>query len=177
MVLTKSSDSLIRGDKAPVFELRGTDGKNYSFEKGKKVYLVVFMCNHCPYVLPKVKELINIQSAFPDIQVIGINSNNHPSYPEDSFENMKKFVQEYSINFPYVFDETQETARKYGAVCTPDPFLFNEKLELIFHSRIDEGGMQEGKNSEMFNAINEFLKMGSIKIPETPSMGCSIKWM
>lgn len=178
MVLTESKTELNHGDKAPSFTLKGTDGKSYSLEdfKGKKAYLIVFICNHCPYVLPKIAELVRIQKDFPEIQVICINSNNNPDFPEDSFENMQKFVQERGINFPYLFDDTQDVAKKYGAVCTPDPFLFDSDKKLIFVSRINEGGMQEGSQQEMHLAITEFLETGKITIPETPSMGCSIKW-
>ena len=178
MTLTGSDlDKLKHGDKAPGFELEATDDKEYKLEnlKGKKATLVVFMCNHCPYVRPKLAELNRIASDLRDkgLSVIGINPNNNPEYPEDSFENMKNL----NVKFPYLFDEMQDTARDYGAVCTPDPFLFDEDLKLVFHSRIDDThGSQPARKHELYEAIKEFLDSGKITMKENPSMGCSIKW-
>lgn len=177
MALKSSEDKLKRGDSAPDFKLKGTDEDMHSLGelKGEKATLVVFMCNHCPYVLPKIKELNRIHLDFKDrgVRVIGINSNNHPDYPQDSFENMK----ELGVGFPYLFDETQDVAREYGAVCTPDPFLFDKDMKLIFHSRIDDThGPEAPEKHEMYTAIEEYLMSGKITRKVKPSMGCSIKW-
>ncbi len=181
MVLLKSEDELKRGDTAPEFELKSTDNKEYSLEqlRGDKATLIVFMCNHCPYVVPKLTELNRIYNDFKDkgISVIGINPNDSDNYPEDSFERMQGFVKEGRIQFPYLRDKSQEVAKRYGAVCTPDPFLFDESLKLIFHSRIDDIHKQEQVNKhELYEAIKQYLEKGEIEIGENPSMGCSIKW-
>ena len=178
MVLMKSNGEMLKGDKAPEFSLMGTDGKEYSLNnfEGKKAVLVVFICNHCPYVLPKIEELKRITNDYSDVAVICINSNESKNYPEDSYEKMKEYMQEWQAEFVYLHDESQEVARAYGAVCTPDPFLFDGDFKLIFHSRIDNThGEEEGKH-EMHGAIGEFLERGSISILEKPSIGCSIKW-
>jgi peroxiredoxin len=178
MVLTSSDyNKLNKGDIAPSLELKGTDDKEHKLSrlKGEKATLIVFMCNHCPYVIPKLHELNRIYKEFKDkgLNVIGINPNNNPEYPEDSFENMKKL----DVDFPYLFDETQEIAKAYGAVCTPDPFLFDKDLKLVFHSRIDDShGKQNAEKHEMYDSIKELLEIGKITKKENPSMGCSIKW-
>ncbi len=137
------------------------------------------MCNHCPYVIPKIDEMIRIQEDYQDkgLRVVGINPNDDRKYPADSYENMKEIAKEKGINFPYLRDETQEIARSFGATCTPDPFLFDGDLKLVFHSRIDDShGSDLSKKHEMHNAIGEFLTNGRINQREMPSMGCSIKW-
>ena len=174
-------NKLKKGAKAPKFSLPATDGKTYSLSdfKGAKALLIVFMCNHCPYVKPKINELKRITADYKDkgLTVVGINSNSDRVVPEDSFDNMKKFVEERGINFVYLRDESQETARAYGASCTPDPFLFNSNLELIFHSRLDDTHGEEHANKhEMHEVIGEFLEKSSIRQQEQPSQGCSIKW-
>ena len=181
MVLMKSEHKLKKGDKAPDFNLVGTDDKSHNLSDLKgSAYLVIFMCNHCPYVLGKLSELNRIHEDFKDkgLVVIGINSNEDENYPEDSFDNMKKFVNSGKIKFTYLRDETQETAKSYGATCTPDPFLFDKDLRLIHHGRIDdEPGPEDGNKKELYEAIKEFLDTGEISLEEKPSMGCSIKWM
>ena len=182
MVLTGSDyDKIRHGDTAPGFELKATDEKKYSLKdvKGDKATLIVFMCNHCPYVKPKLKELNRIAEDYKDkgVTVIGINPNESDNYPEDSFENMQEIVKEGKVKFLYLHDETQEIAKAYGAVCTPDPYLFDKDLKLIFHSRIDNThGPIPAFKHEMHDAINEFLQTGKITHEEKPSMGCSIKW-
>ncbi|MDP6547385.1 MAG: thioredoxin family protein [Candidatus Woesearchaeota archaeon] len=172
---------LKKGEKAPDFTLPATDGKTYSLDdfKDAKAILIVFMCNHCPYVKPKLNELKRITSDYKDkgLIVLGINSNEDENYPDDSFENMKKVVEEKGINFIYLRDETQETAKDYGASCTPDPLLFDSNLNLIFHSRLDDTHGEEAANKhEMHEAIGQYLENGSISLTEQPSLGCSIKW-
>ena len=181
MALVESSNHIKHGDTAPSFTLKGTDGNKYSLEdvKGEQATLVIFMCNHCPYVIGKLDEMNKIYEDFKDtgLTVIGINANDADNYPEDSFEHMQDFVKEGKVKFLYVYDESQEVAKKYDAQCTPDPFLFDKDLKLVFHSRIgDPPGQHPSKVPELYDAINEFLETGSISAEEKPSMGCSIKW-
>lgn len=182
MVLIGSDyDNIKHGDIAPDFSLPATDGKTYSLNdfKGAKALLVVFMCNHCPYVIPKIDELKRITADYKDkgLVVVGINPNDDENYPEDSFENMQKIVEKENINFIYLRDESQEVAKAYSAVCTPDPFLFDADFKLVFHSRIDNAhGAEPVTKHELHQAIGQFLEKGSINLEENPSMGCSIKW-
>ncbi|MBN4049181.1 thioredoxin family protein [archaeon AH-315-M20] len=174
-------NKLKKGAKAPDFSLPATDGKTYSLSdfKDAKALLIIFMCNHCPYVKPKVEEMKRITANYKDkgLVVIGINPNDENYVPEDSFDNMKKVVEEKGINFIYLRDESQEIARAYGASCTPDPFLFDSNHKLIFHSRIDDTHEDKPVNKhEMHEVIGEFLEKGNISLQESPSMGCSIKW-
>ena len=169
--------TLKHGDSAPDFSLINVDGVFYSLNdiKGEKATLIIFICNHCPYVIPKMQEIKRIAS-LEGLTVIGINSNESENYPEDSYEKMQEYFDEWDIDFYYLHDKSQEVAKEYGAVCTPDPFLFDTDLKLIFHSRIDDThGEVEGKH-ELYQAIQEFLEKGNISIKEQPSMGCSIKW-
>ncbi|MGI0003432.1 MAG: thioredoxin family protein [Nitrosopumilaceae archaeon] len=181
MVLLKSEVVLKTGDKAPDFELLGIDNMKHRLSEYKdyKGLLVVFMCNHCPYVQAKIKALVEIYNKFKDkIAIIGINSNDPTNYPDDSFENMKKFAKEKGIKFTYLVDETQQVAKKYGAVCTPDPFLFDQDRKLIFHGRIDNVMKPEDVATEktMILNIEKFLYGKKIEKDFDPSMGCSIKW-
>ncbi|MFH1394138.1 MAG: thioredoxin family protein [Candidatus Micrarchaeota archaeon] len=184
MVLTPSSaDALGNGDKAPDFILPGVDGKDYSISafSGKKAVLVVFMCNHCPYVIPKLGYLVHLQEKYgpQGLQLIGINSNDPTDYPDDSFENMKVIAEQHKFNFPYLFDESQEVAKSYGATCTPDPFLFDRDLKLAFHGRFDDAHgkfHEDGRTSEMEDAIRQALAGREVEVPQEPSLGCSIKW-
>ncbi|NQU98041.1 thioredoxin family protein [Candidatus Woesearchaeota archaeon] len=183
MVLIGSNyEALKTGDSAPEFSLSATDGKTYSLQdfKGARALLVVFMCNHCPYVIPKISELKRITTDYKDkgLVVVGINPNEDKNYPEDSFENMRRIVEKENINFIYSRDESQEVAKAYGAVCTPDPFLFDEDFKLVFHSRIDDThGDETPTRHELHEAIGEFLEKENISLEEQPSMGCSIKWL
>lgn len=181
MVLLKSEVVLKTGDKAPEFNLLGTDDKKHSVSefKDSQALLVVFMCNHCPYVQAKVSALNEIYERFKGkIAMVGINSNDPTNYPDDSFENMKKFAKEKGIQFTYLVDETQEVAKKYGAVCTPDPFLFDKEGKLVFHGRIDNAMKPEDHPTEktMIANIDKVLSGKKIEKDFDPSMGCSIKW-
>ncbi len=181
MVLLKSEVVLRKGDKAPDFELLGIDDKKHSLSdfKNYRGILVIFMCNHCPYVQAKTKAFAEIYDKFKDkIAIIGINSNDAVKYPDDSFESMKKFAIEKGIKFPYLVDETQDVARKYGAVCTPDPFLFDQNCKLVFHGRIDNAMSPEDVTTEktMILNIEKLLTGKKIERDFEPSTGCSIKW-
>ncbi len=181
MVLLESQIKLKTGDKAPDFNLMGIDDKRHSLQDYNDYdgLLVIFMCNHCPYVKAKIKAINELHDKFNDkIAIVGINSNDPVKYPDDSFENMKKIASENGFKFDYVLDETQEIAKKYGALCTPDPFLFDKKRELIFHGRIDNAMKPDDSPTEntMINNISLFLDGKKIEKDFEPSIGCSIKW-
>ncbi len=182
MVLTQSAIRLKAGDRAPGFDLKGIDGKMHTpgeFSKSKAV-LIVFMCNHCPYVKARLESIKEVHKKFRDngVAVIGINSND-PNFPEEGFDNMKKFAVERGITFPYLFDETQSVARSYGATCTPDPFLFDSDMRLAFHGRMNDALTLDQTPTEptMENNISKLLKGEKIEKWFEPSMGCSIKWI
>lgn len=180
MAKTLSSQSLKKNESAPSFRLMGTDDKFYSLEDFRsKSLLIVFICNHCPYVKARIGDLVTLQSRFPksDLQIIGINSND-PSYQEEGFENMIKFSKENNFNFPYLIDDTQQIARSYGAVCTPDPFLFDQNRKLVFHGKINDAMEPEmtPQVHVMENNIKRLLDGKSIEKDFDPSIGCSIKW-
>ena len=179
MVLTKSQNKIQLGDKAPDFNLQGIDQKNHSLKDFNKPVLIIFICNHCPYVKAKISDIKNIQEKFKGkLQIIGINSNDPDYDKEDSFENMKVYAKKGNYNFIYLFDETQKTARKYGASCTPDPFLFSKNHELVYHGRINDAmePNQKAKSEDMIRAIELTLTGKKIDFEIFPSIGCSIKW-
>jgi peroxiredoxin len=164
------------------FKLKGIDEKFYSsgnFSE-KKILVIIFMCNHCPYVKAVIERLVKIQDKYKNggVQIIGINPNDTKAYPEDSFENMKLFAKNYSMNFPYLFDETQEVARKYEAVCTPDIYVYDENRKLKYRGRIDDNWKDETQVSskDLEKAIEILLEGKEISFEQIPSMGCSIKW-
>ena len=181
MVLLESKVSLQTGDMAPDFELLGIDDKQHSLTNYKdyKGLLVIFMCNHCPYVKAKIDAIKEIHEKFKDrIALVGINSNDSTEYPDDSFENMKIIAQEKEIKFDYLVDGDQEIAKKYGAVCTPDPFLFDSERMLVFHGRIDNAMKPEDTATEktMIGTFQRSLDGEKIEKDFDPSIGCSIKW-
>ncbi len=181
MVLLESQVKLKTGDSAPDFELLGIDDKKHSLNDYKDYSgtLVIFMCNHCPYVKAKIEAIKEVHQKFQDkIAVVGINSNDAISYPDDSFDSMKKIAQEKDMKFDYLVDESQEIAQKYGAICTPDPFLFDKDMKLIFHGRIDNAMKPEDTATEktMINNIEKYLSGEKIEKDFDPSIGCSIKW-
>lgn len=182
MVLTESKAKLQLGDEAPDFSLPGIDEKTHSLQDfaDARALLVVFMCNHCPYVQAKFDTIKSLQDEFRDrgLVVVGINSNDTENYPEDSFEKMKQYAERYGFNFVYLFDETQEIAKKYGAECTPDPFLFDSQKKLVYHGRFDDahGPDKTPTTHEMKDAIQAILTSDFVKSDQKPSMGCNIKW-
>jgi len=182
MSLMKSEEKLQIGDKAPAFALKNIDGKDYTLGnfKNAKALLIIFMCNHCPYVKPKVEEIKRLQKKYKDkgLVVVGINSNESENYPEDSYENMVKVSKERSFNFYYLHDETQEVAKAYDAVCTPDPFLFNSEMKLVYHGRLDDAMNPDdtATKKEMDEVIEALLNGKKMNFPFRPSQGCSIKW-
>jgi len=171
------------GTPAPDFSLPGVDGKVWSRDqcKGEQGLLVMFICNHCPYVqavrdriLRDVREL-----AGHGIGCVAIMSNDPTDYPEDSFANMQRVAADYAFPFPYLFDETQAVARAYGAVCTPDFFGYNSELGLQYRGRLDASRKEpapQGARRDLFEAMQQVAATGAGPEDQIPSMGCSIKW-
>ena len=182
MVLLESIlyGKVVRGAPAPRFVLPGIDNRMHSLldYQDKKAVFVVFMCNHCPYVLHKIGDIVALDKEFPELQVIGINSNDPSQYEEDSFEGMKKFAQEHGVEFPYLVDSSQEVAKSYGATCTPDMFLLDGKLNMAYHGRFDDS-LEPGQpktTEEMREAVLQLLDRKPVTVEAKPSIGCSIKW-
>ena len=180
MVKLESVISLKTGDSAPEFNLKGIDDNMHSLnDYSKKGLLIIFMCNHCPFVKAKIEAIKELQDKFKDnISIVGINSNDYVKYPDDDFDSMKIMAKEKGLEINYLIDETQEIAKKYGAVCTPDPFLFDSDKKLVFHGRIDNAMNPDAKVTEkvMINNIEKFLNGQKIEKDFDPSIGCSIKW-
>src|SRR5579871_2630555 len=170
------------GWKARPFSLKATDGKTYSFEdiRGPNGTLVVFICNHCPYVRAVIDRFVQEAGALRDlgIGVIAVMPNDTKISPGDSFDAMKTFAKEHDFTFPYVMDETQAVARAYVAVCTPDFFGFNAKDELQYRGRLDESKttLIKGARREIYEAMKQIAQTGQGPREQIPSMGCSIKW-
>ena len=170
------------GWKAKDFALQGTDGRTYSLAdiRGPKGMLVVFICNHCPYVKASINRIVTEANALREIGVgtIAIMPNDTESYLEDSFDNMKTFAAQYGFSFPYVIDTSQQVARAYGAQCTPDFFGFNAQDELQYHGRLDAARMTPDPNArrDLFEAMKQVAETGIGPKDQLPSMGCSIKW-
>ena len=171
------------GWKAPDFTLPGIDGRSWSLSdiSGKNGTLIMFICNHCPYVKAIADRLQGdvktLQGA--GIGVAAIMPNDANAYPADSFENMKLFAKENHFTFPYLYDETQEVAKAYDAICTPDFFGFDATLGLQYRGRLDEAGRNPstpGMERELVNAMLGVAKTQKGPEKQTPSMGCSIKW-
>jgi peroxiredoxin len=170
------------GWKAHDFALKGVDGKTYSLAdvRGPKGTLVIFICNHCPYVKASIGRIVAEAKALREIGVgaIAIMPNDTAAYREDSFDNMKAFAAEHALDFPYAIDETQEVARAYEAQCTPDFFGFNAQDELQYRGRLDAARMTPLPNArrDLFEAMKLVAATGRGPAEQMPSMGCSIKW-
>ena len=170
------------GFEAQPFDLLGVDGRRHTLEsvRGRNGLLVMFICNHCPYVKAVVDKIVRDARELDAFEVgsIAIMTNDPTDYPEDSFENMKLFAQRHRFEFPYVLDEMQDVGRAYGAVCTPDFFGFNSELKLAYRGRIDASGRSSDPNAprELFDAMVEVARTGRGPAVQKPSVGCSIKW-
>jgi peroxiredoxin len=170
------------GWKAPSFSLPGVDGKVHALEnlRGPNGTLIVFICNHCPYVKSVVERLVREATELQGLGVatVAICSNDPVSHPSDSFDNMKIFAKQHAFTFPYLHDATQQVARAYDAVCTPDFLGFNGKLELQYRGRLDESKTTLVPNArrELFEAMKLIAETGHGPREQTASMGCSIKW-
>jgi len=171
------------GEKAKNFNLKSTENKQISLSDvtGKNGTLVMFICNHCPYVKAIIKDLVDDIKFLEDLGIksAGIMSNDVKNYPEDSFENMISFSKSHGFSFPYLIDETQIIAKEYGAVCTPDFFGYNNNLELQYRGRIRE--LKDLKpvrknDSDLKVAMKMVAKTGKGPQNQIPSMGCNIKW-
>ena len=171
------------GKKADTFNLLSTDNKKIELNniKGEKGTLIMFICNHCPYVKAVIKDIVSDCKELEKIGIksVAICSNDVKNYPEDSFENMIKFAKENNFNFPYLIDETQNIAKTYNAVCTPDFFGYNGNLELQYRGRIRElkdlKPVREGE-SDLLKAMKQIAETGNGPKDQIPSMGCNIKW-
>ena len=171
------------GQKAYNFKLKSTDNKILSLNdiKGENGTLIMFICNHCPYVKAIIKDIVedckNLEKL--GIKAVAISSNDVRNYPEDSFDNMIKFSNNYKFNFPYLFDETQEVAKSYNAVCTPDFFGYNKNLKLEYRGRIRElknlAPVRNGE-SDLSKAMKQIVETDKGPKEQISSMGCSIKW-
>jgi peroxiredoxin len=170
------------GWKAVDFDLKGIDGKLYTLKdvRGPKATLVLFICNHCPYVRAVIERLVRDAAELEaeGVRCVAIMPNDTESYPEDSFEKMVEFAGLHRFPFPYLIDETQAVARAYGAVCTPDFFGFNAGLELQYRGRLDDSGRhpRPGARRELFEGMLAVARTGKGPAEQTPSIGCSIKW-
>jgi peroxiredoxin len=180
MAATAASTAL--GKSAPDFRLPATDGKTYSLNDiaGPKGTVIVFICNHCPYVKAAIDRLVRDARTLmaEGVGVAAICSNDAENYPEDSFDNMKHFAKAHELPFPYLRDETQSVARAFGAVCTPDFFGYDAERKLRYRGRLDEGRTSPppaGVRRELVEAMHA-IAMGNRPATQIPSVGCSIKW-
>lgn len=171
------------GWKAVDFDLPGVDGRRYTLDavRGPNGLLVMFICNHCPYVKAVIDRIVRDTQELKQYGIgsIAIMSNDPSDYPEDSWDNMVRIAREKQFPFPYVLDETQAVAKAYGAVCTPDFFGFNANLELQYRGRLDESRKEtapEGVRRDLFEAMKQIAQTGQGPREQIPSIGCSIKW-
>ena len=172
------------GQAAKSFELKSTNNEivNLNDIKGQNGTLVMFICNHCPYVIAVIKDIIEDYKNLKElgIKAVAICSNDSINYPDDSFEKMIEFQRNHNFNFPYLIDETQSVAKSYGAVCTPDFFGYNKNLELQYRGRIRElknlKPVKTGQ-SDLFKAMKQIVETGKGPKDQIPSMGCGIKWL
>jgi peroxiredoxin len=178
------SNMIPLGTIAPEFNLPDTNSNNiYSFEdlKGSKGTLVIFMCNHCPFVLHVINEIVMIANDYrvQGLGVIAISSNDIVKYPEDSPELMTDFALQHKVDFPYLFDETQETAKAYDAACTPDFYLFDNQDRLFYRGQLDDSRPGNGiplSGTDLRNAIDALIYNRILNEIQKPSIGCNIKW-
>ena len=170
------------GDKAPDFSLPDVDGKVLSLKdfRSKNVLVMVFMCNHCPYVQGSIERLKAIESDYgvKGVGLAGINSNDEINYPDDGFKKMIEMSKAKKLNFPYLRDEEQAVANAYGAQCTPECFVFDGERKLMYHGRIDDNYKDEKavKVTDLRNAIEALIHNRKVAFELTPAIGCSIKW-
>ncbi len=183
MVLTKTPICNF-GEKANPFELKGTDGKIHKLEDhlGRNGTLIMFICNHCPYVKAVIDDIVHDCKHLEKdgMKSLAIMSNDTNNYPEDSFDNMINFAKKHRFVFPYLIDQTQKVAKNYGAVCTPDFFGYNNKLELQYRGRFRElRDLKPVRNSEsdLLRAMRLITQTGKGPKEQIPSMGCNIKWI
>lgn len=180
----ESVQELAVGDDARDFSLPGTGGETYSLAdfEDRDALLIVFTCNHCPYAQAKIPVMNGLARDYDEVAVVGINPNDETAYPDDSFDRMQDLVEDGTIQYDaYLRDEAQDVARAYGAVCTPDPFLFRNTpagFELAWHGRLDDAlnPDEEPTTNDMRDAIERVLAGEAVDKDFLPSRGCSIKW-
>ncbi|EWY40006.1 alkyl hydroperoxide reductase [Skermanella stibiiresistens SB22] len=176
------STTLDSGWKAVDFRLPGIDGQTHALadSRGRNGTLIMFICNHCPYVRAVIDRVVRDcrELEARGVKAIAIMPNDITRYPDDGFDNMKRFAAEHGFGFPYLIDETQEVARAYDAVCTPEFLGFNADLELCYRGRLDASKVQPIPNArrELFEAMVRIAETGKGPTEQIPSMGCSIKW-
>ncbi|MBI2026533.1 MAG: thioredoxin family protein [Deltaproteobacteria bacterium] len=184
MALTKSTQSLFLGQKAPDFRLPDVVSARIlglSEIKSKKGTVVMFICNHCPYVKHVRDELVKLSQEYiqKGIAFVGINSNDVENYPEDSPKKMKEHAKQYGYPFAYLFDETQEVAHAYDAACTPDFYVFDKDLKCVYRGRMDDSTPGSGKpvtGQDLKAALDAILSGKQVSEDQKPSLGCNIKW-
>ncbi len=169
------------GSSAVDFQLKGVDGKTHNLKSfsDKKALVVIFSCNHCPYVQAYEDRMVQIQKDYSAkaVTLVAINSNDDSGYPEDSYPNMIKRAKERSFDFPYLRDDTQEIAKKYGAICTPHVFAFDQQRRLQYKGRIDDNRNPESvKTKDLRDALDAILADHKPSVQETRPFGCSVKW-
>jgi len=171
------------GTKSPDFALPGIDGRTWTLQEcaGPNGLLVMFICNHCPYVKAINQKLVRDATELLDhgVKCVAIMPNDTETYPEDSLENMRRVADEQGYPFPYLIDESQEVARAFGAICTPDFFGYNSDFELQYRGRMDESGAKQDSGEvkrELYLAMKQVAQTGKGPEHQVPSMGCSIKW-
>ena len=171
------------GWEAVDFELPGTDGKTHCLDdiRGDSGTLIMFICNHCPYVKSVVDRIVRDVKALElyGIKAAAICANDATTHPDDSFENMKRFAEKHGFTFPYLHDESQQIAKAYNAICTPDFFGFNSALELQYRGRRDESGKApaaEDARRDLFEAMRQIAESGEGPREQASAIGCSIKW-
>lgn len=176
------SEMLALGTKLPEFELINVvDNQKFnsaalSKEKGK---VIMFICNHCPFVIHCLDQIVSISNKYSAVEFVAISSNDVKNYPEDGPEKMQELARKLNFSFPYLYDETQDIARKYKAACTPEFYLFDKNNLLIYRGRIDDSSPGNGKKStgnDLRQALDNFLNGKKISADQHPSMGCNIKW-
>jgi peroxiredoxin len=182
MTLTAST-MLPLGTKAPDFSLPDTNGRTVSLDdfKSAPALLVIFMCNHCPYVKHVQKELAKLAAEYQvtGLAIVGINSNDVESFPEDSPEMMAKEARRLGYTFPYLYDQSQQVAKAYHAACTPDFFLFDGQQRLVYRGQMDDSRPQTDipvTGSDLKKALDAVLEGKAVPALQKPSMGCNIKW-
>ncbi|MFY9699523.1 MAG: thioredoxin family protein [Rhodoplanes sp.] len=180
--MAATAESTVLGTPAPQFRLPATDGKTYALQDiaGSKGTVIVFICNHCPYVKAVIDRLVQDANALmaEGIGFAAICSNDAENYPDDSFDNMKRFAEKHGFSFPYLHDEDQSVARAYGAMCTPDFFGYDAQLKLRYRGRLDEGRTTPPPANARRELVEAKRAIAQGKAPsgQMPSVGCSIKW-
>lgn len=181
VLITQNAPRLKFGDPAPDFSLPGVDGRIYSLAsfKDKKVLVIVFSCNHCPYVQAYEDRMIAVQRDYEGVQLVAICANDAKEYPDDSLENMKIRHREKRYNFPYLRDDSQKVAKAYDAACTPEFYVFDSERRLRFHGRLDDNyeDPKKVKRQYLRDALDDLLAGRPVRVPESHPIGCSIKWV